>query len=380
MTINQTQSTNFKLYHNGCDTAIYDANKIKSDLLDCGLIYSDKENGDIIIYYACTFTNEREKYFLNHIKNIKKKQNYKLIIITGCFLENNIIDKNIIFCKRNEIVNIISKSFAINKPNIKHLNNTENSNKKYIPIAISEGCNGNCSYCSIRLVRGKHYSYPIENIVTDIKSSQSPLIKLVGQDILEYGKDLGLSFTHLLQHLFDQFPNIKFLLGSLNPRILKKYSKSELGLFAHENIVGNIHIPIESASNKVLKHMKRGYTIEDWVSIYIILQELGVKKISTDLICGYLNETEFDHRLNLNFLDTYSFSFCQIFKFDLRPGILLEKQPNITDHMQVERTVEAITYFVSNYLKNNNIKMADLEDRHISIPYNTNIKLKEIFK
>lgn len=370
----------FNVLHNGCDAAIYDVGKIKNDLLEHGLVYRNEGNTDILIYYACTFTNERERFYLDQINGIKNNHDYKLIIITGCFFENNFIDENIVYCKKSELLKVINNRFAINNYYQKELSQIKNSDNFYVPISISEGCNGNCSYCSIRLVRGKHYSYPIENIVTDIKSSQSPLIKLVGQDILEYGKDIGLSFTHLLQHLFDQFPSIKFLLGSLNPRILKKYSKSELGLFAHENIAGNIHIPIESASNKVLRHMKRGYTIEDWVSIYTILQELGVKKISTDLICGYFSETEFDHSLNLNFLDTYSFSFCQIFKFDLRPGILLEKQQNITNHMQVERTVEAITYFVSNYLKNNNIKMADLEDRHISIPYNTNIKLKEIFK
>lgn len=375
-------NTNIEIKHNGCDSAIFDINRLikKSPIT----VNQDKSDSNILIFYSCTFTKERNDEFIREIKVALNNPNCEKIFITGCYLDEEISNPRVLYCRKEELPALLA-NYSTNNEDIQ-ISNAKYLNQKfkdYVPISISEGCSGNCSYCSIRLVRGKHVSRPVNKIIQDIKyfyNNYSKKIKLVGQDIAEYGKDTNTTFPILIHTLLEKYPDIELQLGSLNPRLLKSFDNKQFEIFNSKNVHGNLHIPVESGSDDVLKNMRRGYNYRDWEKIVLKLSSIGIENISTDIICGFPGESQSDHKKNLKVLTDFNLKFCQIFKFDERPGIDIKLEPRIPENVQVSRTIEAIATFTASYFKNNNSIVNDIVQFGKTVPYNTNLNLEEILK
>ncbi len=357
---------NFFITHNGCEPTLFETEKVRNNLIRQGFKNTDISQSDIIIILGCTFTNQKELESNNLItKYLNLNKN---IIVSGCFIKNQYktLPDKVKYVNTNQLISFLT-----------NILNSEINNLIDIPIIpISTGCTGNCSYCSIKLVKGKHQSFSKNIIFKQLEnlSNKYSTIKLVGQDIAAYGIDVGTSFTQLLKDIFSTFPSMKIALGSLNPNHLIDLKYSDLELFNHHQITGNIHIPVQSASNKLLKHMKREYSIEEFENLYRRLNNIGVTMISTDMISGYPIESISDHKKNLEFLSKFYFSFIEIFMFEPRNGTLASKMQDLTLKLKSKRTIELIVKYLHNYSLRNKIDIESLvEENQI---YNTNIDFK----
>lgn len=351
--------------HNGCEPTSYESEELKVSLDKLGYEKSmNLRDADIIIFLCCTFTAQKEletNKLISYYNSLNRD-----IIITGCFLEKERFDGQCKYIKLKNLIPYLSeKKIAIT-----------NISSKTPLIKISEGCTGDCSFCSIKNIRGKHKSIGKSIIIQQIKhlsEQEINSISLVGQDVAAYGTDIKSSLTDLLSEIFSRFPNVKIKLGSLNPNHLLKMTEKDLNLLTNEQINGNLHIPIQSANNSILKLMKRPYSVEEYENLYSSLVSLGAKNISTDFISGFPNESEKDHCNNISFFENHYFSFAEIFMFEPRPNTLASKMNILPEKTRSERTMELIAQFLNKYSKHNDIDLSNLVDN--KQVFNTNINI-----
>lgn len=355
---------------NGCESNLYDSEKAKMKLLlNKNNIYcNNKEDSDIIIYHACTFTQQKEDETKEKI-DVLLKGNVKQVIVTGCYLSEYINNERVKYIKNDQLLNYLNQ-LPINA--IKEGNLFKNNNDFLPFVQISKGCYGNCTFCSIKKVKGNHKSRSIEEILSDIeKRKHHGFVKLVGEEVTGYGLDIGKSLKNLVDEIVDRHPTLKIKFGSLNAKILKNFKKEELAVFSYKNVTGNIHIPIQSASNVVLKKMRRGYTIEEYCNIYDKLKELGVKNISADIISGFPGEDEIAHKQNIDFLNNHNFEFMEIFAYQERIGTIAATFEQIDYIIRKRRTIELIANYINSYCNRNSITIKELVNT--SKIFNTNI-------
>lgn len=352
---------NFHITHNGCEPTMLETERIKQTLIYKGFINSDVTNADILIILCCTFTAQKEDETNALILEYEK---YNIpIIITGCFLQIENFEGKVKYIKLKNLLSFLVEDTTFS-----------NVQQNAIPfVKISEGCTSNCSFCSIKYVKGKHKSVPQDEIIQQIRllSDNYETIKLVGQDVAAYGIDIDNSLFALLSQILNTFPKIKIQLGSLNPKHLYLSSKKDLSVLAYERITGNIHIPVQSASNEILKQMRREYTIEEYQELYNTLRSIGINNISTDIIAGFPGECEDDHLLNLKLLSENYFSFAEIFMYEVRPKTVAAQMEQILIDVKKRRTNELIVQLLETYSKSRNIDFIELiKSEQI---FNTNI-------
>lgn len=349
--------------HNGCEPTSYESEVLRISINKIG--YKEvlsPEFADIIFFLCCTFTAQKEietKKLISYYKNFDK-----IVIVTGCILEKENFDGDVKYIKLKNILPYLSKNKLI----------SENNFPKLSMIQISEGCAGRCSFCSIKNVRGKHRSVSKSIILQQIKylhEQNISCVSLVGQDVAAYGTEIKSSLTDLLSEIFSHYPDINIKLGSLNPNHLLRMREDDLKVLTSERIEGQLHIPIQSANNSILRLMMREYSVEEYESLYCTLVALGAKNISTDIISGFPYETNLEHQNNVTFLEKHYFSFAEIFMFEPRPNTLAYNMDILPIESRTERTIELIARFLSTYAKHNNIELSILSEERQ--PYNTNI-------
>lgn len=357
--------------HNGCEVNLADSESSKASLLRQDEIqYSSKEQADLIIFHSCTFTQHKEEETINTIKDLLANTTKK-IIVSGCFLKEYIKSDRIQYIKNERLPELFQNSSNENEAK-RSLD--KNPISTLLPfVTISRGCYGNCTFCSIKSAQGSNKSRDIQDILIDVEARLDlQYVKLVGDEVAGYGRDMATDLKALIDAIVTKFPSIKIKLGSLNCKLLKKYSDNELEIFAHPNIIGNIHIPIQSASNKVLQLMSRGYTIEEYQIIYNKLKKLGVNNISTDIICGFPEESEEDHRSNISFICSNRYEFLEVFAYQEREGTTAAAFAQIPYEIRKQRAIQLIVNFIKSYGQWHSISYKEIvKNQKI---FNTNIK------
>ncbi len=345
--------------HNGCESNLYDSEKSKLDFLKRGYAKAEtKEDADVILFHSCTFSQEKEDESNRIINDLVAKG--KKVIVSGCYL-SEIENLNSVEYIRHED---LEKRFGGFDHDLKLLEAHQKKNGmdyNYPFVQISKGCYGSCTFCSIKQVKGVHKSRSVEDILYDIEvRKEFSGIKLVGEEVAGYGRDIGLTLQDLILIIVEHYPNLKIKMGSLNAKMLKVFTDNELKIFSHPNISGNVHIPIQSASTSVLSAMKRGYSIEEYVTIYNTLKSIGVKNISGDIIIGFPNETKADHQLNLTMMESYDFNFMEVFIYQERPGTKAAAMKQIDYPIRKMRATEILASYLDRYSASKNIPLQQL--------------------
>lgn len=193
-------------------------------------------------------------------------------------------------------------------------------------IPISQGCLGDCTYCSVRFARGPLKSYPADDIVREVQSAVADgcsRINLTAQDTGCWGVDIGSSLPALLKEVVAVEGDFVIRVGMMNPDFAKGYVDELVEIFKSDKILKFLHIPVQSGSDKVLKEMHRKYTISDFEGIVSVFRkEIPGICISTDIIVGYPSETEEDFQETVKMLAEVRPEIVNISKFGSRPRTL----------------------------------------------------------
>ncbi len=339
----------------------------------------DKNKPDIFIINSCSVTSKADREARQLVYQTKKRLPESKIVVTGCaatyWQKNRQAEKipaDLIIDNVNKeyLVDIIRKRL-INKNVGKFIGVNEAVSNKFIGsgrimIKIQDGCQRFCTFCIVPYLRGMPKSSKISEIVKKIKQlakqNRVKEVVLTAINTQAFGFDSKESFIDLLKSAIDQTDIPKISLGSVHPWSVNDDFFTFYRQYAQKKRLADFfHIPLQSGSNKILGLMKRGYTREEFVSK---LRELGAINqyalIATDIIVGFLEESEADFQDTYNFLKESPINKFHVFRFSRRAKTSADymarrlKEPTA---MEKEDRAEALIKLgqkkLSNFLRKN---------------------------
>lgn len=290
----------------GCSKNIYDSEVLMGQLRANNKNVVHEKEGNIVVVNTCGFIDNAKEESINTIleySNKKDKGEIDKLFVTGCLSERYMPDL------KKEIPNVdqyfgttdLPKLLKALKADYKHElvgERLTTTPKNYAYLKISEGCDRPCSFCAIPLMRGKHKSKPIQELVKEASNLAKDGVKeliLIAQDLTYYGLDLykKRELSSLLRELV-KVEGIEWI--RLHYAFPNGFPLDVLDVIKNEKKVCNyIDIPLQHISSKILKSMRRGSKKENIIELIKKIREVNPEiAIRTTLIVGYPGENEND--------------------------------------------------------------------------------------
>jgi threonylcarbamoyladenosine tRNA methylthiotransferase CDKAL1 len=331
---------NFYLESYGCS-----ANKAGSEIM-AGLLerqgfiqVSSPEHASVIIINTCIVKLPTEHFMARRIKELDMGFPDAKLIVAGCMpdAELDLVKKSsprafILGSHRiKEILRLVNpgaseREITGGSDEVKLGLPRARFNPAIAIIPISEGCLGNCAYCIVKFAKGRLRSYPLNEIVEEVRKSVESgcrEIWLTSQDCSAYGRDYSekSQLPNLLHGINAVKGKFWVRVGMMNPDNILPVIPELIHEFQSMKVFKFIHIPVQSGSNAVLRKMRRNYTVEDFKKI-ISLFRASIPRIavSTDIICGFPGETEEQFNESRALSDELKFDFMNISRFWPMPG------------------------------------------------------------
>lgn len=372
--INEDEKKLFFIQTYGCQMNEEDSEKLSGMLKSVGYTKSEvlEEAGIIIYNTCCVRENAENKVFgnLGELKHLKKKNPDLIIAVCGCMMQqegmaDKILKKfphvNIIFGTHNaykfpEYLNRVRTEGV----QVKEIFNKETDIVEGIPIdrqsdvkafvTIMYGCNNFCTYCVVPYVRGRERSRKSEDIINEIKDLVAKGYKeitLLGQNVNSYGKELeeNIDFAKLLRKIneVDGIERVRFMTS--HPKDLNK--DVILAIKECDKLCEQIHLPVQSGSDKILKKMNRHYTKEYYLELVdMIKKEIPDVSLTTDIIVGFPGETEEDFLETLDLVERVGYDSAFTFIYSRRNNtpadMMLNQVPDADKHHRFDRLIKAV--------------------------------------
>ena len=343
--------TTFAMSTLGCKVNTYESQAYVQGLLELGYTEVDfKEQADIYIINTCAVTNTAGSKSRQKIHQAIRTNPTAFIAVVGCYVQTSSqeiakiegVDLILGSDGKAQLAKEIDQAFK--QRTQKNLVHEIREVKVFeaLPIhrftdhtraflKIQDGCNQFCSYCIIPYARGRERSLSLDDCIQTAKelvANKHREIVLSGIHTGRYGHDLGTNLTALLKRMLNEVEGLERIrLSSIE---INELTDEFLALMkADERIARHLHIPVQSASNRVLKAMHRPYTIEAFIQrIHEIRTLLPDCSISSDIIVGFPDESDEDFNETLSNLDKIQFSFMHVFPFSKRDGTVAASMTN----------------------------------------------------
>jgi len=207
-------------------------------------------------------------------------------------------------------------------------------------LAITKGCDNFCSYCVVPYARGTLISRPFEKVLSESELFRAEGvcdITLLGQNVNAYGRDLygQPRFVELLEAVASLgFRRVSFATShpaDFQPELVGLISK-------FKNITRQLHLPVQSGSDRILSRMKRRYTRDHYLEIVRLVRKIPDISLTTDVIVGFPGETEADFEQTLDLIEKAEFDHVFTFIFSPRPFAEASGYPDqVPDEVKKER-------------------------------------------
>ncbi|MDX9891750.1 MAG: 30S ribosomal protein S12 methylthiotransferase RimO [Bacteroidales bacterium] len=311
----------------GCSKNTVDSEVIAARLKAQGhTVYFDStKNTDFVIVNTCSFIKDSKEQSIDevflHLQR-KKQGDVKNVYVMGCLseryhdeLQEMIPEADGIFAF-DELKNMINESQfdLLNSPN-----RIVSTPSHYAYMKISEGCDHECSFCAIPLIRGKQTSKPVEMIVEEAEKLASQGVKelmLIAQDLTYYGMDLynKRDLERLLRKIA-QVKGIEWIRLHYAYPLGFPYEILDV-MNEYSNFCKYLDIPFQHISDPILKSMRRGgNSMQTYQLIERIRHKIPGIALRTTLISGYPEETKADHKLLIDFVKEMRFERLGVFTY-----------------------------------------------------------------
>ena len=375
-------SKKFYIETYGCQMNVADSEVVAAIMETTDATLTDRwEDADTILLNTCSIRDNAEqkvgarlRELKAHLKSRKSKvESQKTIIgVIGCMAERMgkelIDDFGVDFVAGPDayldIPNLLAQCEQGHKAMNVELSTTE-TYRQIIPsrigrsisgfVSIMRGCNNFCSYCVVPYTRGRERSRDVESILNEVRDLWARGYKevtLLGQNVNSYKYERPavdgqpsevIDFADLLELVADAVPQMRIGFTTSHPKDIS--DKTLEAISRHKNLCKFIHLAVQSGSNHILKLMNRKYTREWYLDrIAAIRRILPTAAISTDIFCGFHDETLEDHAQTLSLMREVGFDSAFMFKYSERPGTYAHKHlpDNISEEEKVRRLNEII--------------------------------------
>ena len=343
---------------------VHESEKIAGILRDRGLTACDDvRDADIIVFNTCCVRETAETRVLGHLGRIKSmKKPGAVLAVCGCMTQRREAAEAL--CKRCPFVDIAVGTFNIHMLG-EYIDMFSATGNRIIDVwdeprearegrplrdggvnawvNIMYGCNNFCTYCIVPYVRGRERCRPIDDIVRDVEElldSGKKQITLLGQNVNSY-KYKDKTFADLLGYLeLDRKYRLKFMTShpkDFSPALAERIAQSKV--LSH-----NLHLPVQSGSDRILAAMNRHYTRSDYLSkvesVRKLVPDIG---LSSDIMVGFPTETEADFADTLELVERVEYNNLFTFIYSRRSGTPAAEMPQLdykTKQARIDRLIK----------------------------------------
>lgn len=334
----------------GCSKNVYDSEILMGQLKANGKEVVHEEEGNIVVINTCGFIDNAKEESVNTILDfVQQKEDGQVdkVFVTGCLSERYKPDliKEIPnvdqYFGTTELPTLLKALGADYKHELigERLTTTP---KNYAYLKIAEGCDRPCSFCAIPLMRGKHRSTPIEDIIIEAKKLAVKGVKeliLIAQDLTYYGLDIykKRNLAELLKELVKvegvEWIRLHYAFPTGFPMDVLEVMKNE------PKVCNYLDIPLQHISDSILKSMKRGTTQEKTTKLlHKFRAAVPEMAIRTTLIVGYPGETEEDFQTLKNWVEEMRFERLGCFAYSHEENTpAYELEDDVPQEIKIER-------------------------------------------
>jgi tRNA-2-methylthio-N6-dimethylallyladenosine synthase len=331
---------------------VADTERVATGLRVGGFELSDSaETADVIILNTCSIRERAEQKVFHRVGEIKRDRagRQPLIGVMGCVAQ---LEGEAIFNSSSSVRLVVGTGATDRLPNLLervldgekrvvdvgereesetyNISYAERHSKHVAFVPVIEGCNKFCTYCIVPFSRGRERSRPASEVVEEVKGLLAQgyrEVQLIGQNVNSYrprvengleGFEGATPFSKLLRAVASTgMPRIKFTTSfprDFHADIVKAIEE-------HENLCNWVHLPVQSGNNRILRAMRRGHQVEDYLAKTASIRCAGRKiSLTSDIIVGFPGETEEEFEDTLRLARNCRFDGLYIFKYSPRRG------------------------------------------------------------
>ncbi|TQS44845.1 tRNA (N6-isopentenyl adenosine(37)-C2)-methylthiotransferase MiaB [Cryptosporangium phraense] len=352
----------------GCQMNVHDSERLSGLLEASGYVPADKgADPDVVVLNTCAVReNADNKLYgnLGHLASVKRHKKGMQIAVGGCLAQKDrgtIVEKapwvDVVFgthnigslptllerARHNESAQVEIKEALETFPSAL----PARRDSAYAGwVSISVGCNNTCTFCIVPSLRGKETDRPPADILEEVRAlvAEGVLeVTLLGQNVNAYGAELGdrSAFANLLRACgeIEGLERVRFT--SPHPR---DFTDDVIAAMAETpNVCHQLHMPLQSGSDVVLKAMRRSYRSERYLGILErVRAAMPDAAITTDIIVGFPGETEDDFQATLDVVAAARFSQAFTFQYSQRPGTPAATMPGQLPKAVVQERYERL--------------------------------------
>ncbi|GAA3288902.1 tRNA (N6-isopentenyl adenosine(37)-C2)-methylthiotransferase MiaB [Arthrobacter citreus] len=352
----------------GCQMNVHDSERISGLLEDAGYVPADGDTADVVVFNTCAVReNADNKLYgnLGMLAHVKETRPGMQIAVGGCLAQK---DRDTIQRKAPWVDAVFGTHNIGSLPAL--LERARHNDEAQLEIlesldvfpstlptrrdsvyagwvSISVGCNNTCTFCIVPSLRGKERDRRPGDILAEIQAlvdDGAIEVTLLGQNVNSYGVEFGDrgAFAKLLRACGDIEGLERVRFTSPHPAA---FTQDVIDAMAETpNVMPQLHMPLQSGSDKVLKDMRRSYRSKKFLGILESVREaMPQAAISTDLIVGFPGETEEDFAATLDVVEKSRFATAFTFQYSKRPGTPAADLPDQLPKEVVQERFERLT-------------------------------------
>lgn len=368
----QTLTRTYEVRTFGCQMNVHDSERLSGLLESAGYIAGATGESDVVVFNTCAVRENADNKLYGNLGILfeKKQENPALqIAVGGCLAQK---DRDTIVAKAPWVDVVFGTHNISSLPAL--LERARHNNEAQIEIvealetfpsslpakrdstfsawvSISVGCNNTCTFCIVPALRGKERDRSPEDIIAEIRALVAEgviEVTLLGQNVNTYGVEFGDkgAFAKLLRACgeIEGLERVRFT--SPHPAA---FTDDVIEAMAETpNVMPQLHMPLQSGSDKVLKDMRRSYRSDKYLGILDRVRiAMPHASISTDIIVGFPGETEEDFQETIRVVEAARFAVAYTFQYSKRPGTPAADLPDQVPKAVVQERYERLLSVVN---------------------------------
>lgn len=344
----------------GCKVNQYETQALEQELLHRGHTLVDfEETADAYVVNTCSVTAVSDKKSRQMLRQAQRRNPSAVIAACGCYAQTHPEDVKKLGLDviagtndRAKFIDLLERAAQDKTPIVDVDDVWERRDFEVLPaggmvnrtramLKVEDGCVNFCTYCIIPYARGPVRSLPLTEAArqaAELREEGYREIVLTGIEISSWGRDLkdGTSLIDLVEAICAAAPGVRIRLGSLEPRtVTEDFCRRAAAL---PDLCPQFHLSLQSGCDETLRRMNRKYDTARYAqSVALLNQYFDRPAITTDLICGFPEETEEEFSQTLRFIAACGFAQMHIFPYSVRPGTPAAKMPQVPKAVKEER-------------------------------------------